>query len=242
MCIAVVKKSNNENFSFFIAFVRDEIFGKQWLPLGKHWPDYTESYGYKDVETGGAWLSYNNFVLAITINKEIFDNSGELTRAFLSLEATQNSRNANEAVNKVKMLMTDQIRPFNLIIIDKQQAFLASNTWEYAVLSELMVTELLEEITFINRSFPNDMSEPRIAGNLQYFNDIFEPDPLRNEWSAWEHQMTIESYVILKNDEKTLWLESQTWGSLNADIISISRKGQPPFDIHHVKERSMHEC
>jgi uncharacterized protein with NRDE domain len=55
MCVAVIKKSLNLHYSFFIAFNRDELYNRAWLDINNHWDDL-DVVGYLDIKTKGSWL------------------------------------------------------------------------------------------------------------------------------------------------------------------------------------------
>jgi len=240
MCILAVKKSRNTQYAFFIAFNRDEQYLKKWKDIGAHWPAYPESKGYLDITTGGSWMAFNQQVLAIVLNNDMLESEEPKavgTRGFIALEATRKSNNAKTALDAVTKLDISEIRPFNLVLVDCKSVVYASNVNQGKMVKKIYAMSLDQDLILVNRSVPNDLTQRRIAVAMKEFENLQEPNPKVDDWASWTKFMTEESFAEMPESERTLWLNSKEWGTLNADIIAVSTKSIPAFLLHHVKSR-----
>ncbi|HEX9063792.1 MAG TPA: NRDE family protein [Streptosporangiaceae bacterium] len=55
MCTAVL--SIHPGQPLLLAGVRDELTDRAWQPPGRHWPDYPDLVGGRDLQAGGTWLA-----------------------------------------------------------------------------------------------------------------------------------------------------------------------------------------
>ena len=55
MCTAVL--SIEPGLPVLLAGVRDELTDRAWEPPGRHWPQYPELIGGRDLQAGGTWLA-----------------------------------------------------------------------------------------------------------------------------------------------------------------------------------------
>lgn len=239
MCIVVIKKSKNPNYSFFIGMNREEKYSNTWEQISNHWFDFPDIYGYKDNLSGGTWFAYNKHLLAILINKESNEYEDLETRAYIVLHLLHNADSVNKAMENVANEDMSKYKPFNLIFLNREQVFWATNFYDNMMKSNLFFQILEDELIMLNRSFPNDMTEQRIASNFDKFKNTKEPIPQKNDWKAWEQLLTTECYADNPLQETCFWLNSKEWGTLSSDIIALSKdKNQLPV-IHKVKERKI---
>lgn len=224
MCIAVIKRSVNEEYSYFIAFNRDELNDKKWETWGYHWEHYPNVFGFLDLETGGTWLARNdNGVVGFLINRECANKQLLNTRANIVLIALSNAKTAINAVNRINNSKIDDIRPFNFIAVDHTNIVYLSNCCDKAV-----KTKLNETLIMINRSFPNDFNEIRIKNNYLKFKSVEEPNPEKSNYLYWERILKKCSYTDNTNTEFTMSLVSDKWRTLSSSIIAIRRSGELP--------------
>jgi len=231
MCIAFVKKSTNSNYSWYAAIVRDENYEKSWAPIGKHWPDYPLANGYLDSKSGGSWLAYNDTVVALLLNREgstnLLNSRGEIT-----IKAVGNSTNAKMSLKTLQSNISSAYRPFNLLLMDKDDIFYLTNYGTDCLLKELFIQKITDELIMVNRSFPNDWSEPRIRFNFDSISKIADPEVDTHDWESWLSLFEEYQEVFDIKEEKRLNLRSKEWGSLNVDFFACPLDSQLSI-VHH---------
>lgn len=237
MCIVIIKRSLNPDYSFFIGMNRDEKYSKHWDEINSHWVSYPDIIGYRDHDSGGTWFGYNGDLTAILINRESIYFENLRSRSKIVLKTLQNAKNIFAAINNILDEDTKYYKPFNLVILDNKDIVLATNYYDNDVNSRVNVTHIIDDLTLINRSFPNDLHEKRIKMNIEKFQRVKEPNPKDNYWDDWEKLLTTECYAEVPEDETCLWLNSKEWGTLMSEIIAIPRKTNQMPIKHRVKTR-----
>jgi len=239
MCIAVIKRSKNPDYKFFIGVNREERYSNGWEKISNHWKDTPDIFGYKDNLSGGTWFAYNKNLLAILVNQESNGYEHLETRSNIVLQSLQNADSISHSISNLSDKDMSKYKPFNLLLFSRNQVFCITNFYDNEIKQDLSIQELDDELIMLNRSFPNDMSETRIVSNFDKFKNAKEPVPQENEWQEWEQLLTMECFTNFPSEETCLWLNSQEWGTLVSDIIALPKdKNKSPI-IHNVKERKL---
>jgi hypothetical protein len=237
--MVVIKKSKDKDYAFFIGMNREEKYSNSWDNINNYWKDTPDVFGYKDNLSGGTWFAYNNNILAILINKESNGYEHLQSRAYIVLQSLRRADSLRKAIDNVENADMSKYRPFNFLLIDREKVLWTTNLNNNGIKKHLSFQVLDEELTMLNRSFPNDMSEKRIVSNFDKFKNTEEPNPIKNDWQEWEQLLTAECFAEEPSQETCLWLNSTEWGTLTSDIIVLPKdKNQMPV-IHHVKERRL---
>ena len=237
MCIVIIKRSLNPNYSFFIGMNREERYTKHWDEISNYWEQYPEILGYRDHDSGGTWFAYNDNLTAILLNRESDKYQHLQSRSkiiFLSLKTANTLETAVENLLKVDV---SSYKPFNLILVDNKNILWATNFYDNTVKSQTSTSLIKDDLIFVNRSHPNDLSEKRIALNIDKFRILKEPNPIENIWDDWSQILTTKCYAELPAEEKSLWLDSKEWGTLSSEIIAVPRTDKQSRVIHRVKTR-----
>lgn len=237
MCIVVIKKSINPDFSFFLGLNRDEKYIKRWDDISNHWKLYPDIWGYRDHDTGGTWFAYNEHLTAILINRESHNYERLCSRSKIVLIALHNATSVKIALDNLSKENVNCYKPFNIIILNNKNIVLATNYYNNKVNCQLYITSIKDDLVLINRSFPNDFGEKRIRLNIEKFQRLNEPKPKENDWADWEQILTTECYAEVPEDESSFWLNSKEWGTLLSEIIVIPRKKNQTPIIHRVKTK-----
>lgn len=237
MCIAIIKRSLNPDFSFFVGINRDENYSKQWDEISNHWFRNPEIFGYRDHDSGGTWFAYNGYLTAILINRESNHYKDLCSRSKIVLMVLNNASSIEKALGNLLKVDARYYKPFNLIILNNKDIVLATNYYNNKVNYYTDVTYIEDDLTLINRSFPNDLNEKRIRLNIKKIQYLKEPNPKEGYWNDWEQILTTECYAETPEEERCLWLNSNVWGTLLSDIIAIPRKENQVPIIHRVKSR-----
>ncbi len=225
MCIAVIKKSNNIKYSYFIAFNRDESIEKKWKTWGYHWVKYPNIFGFLDIDTQGTWLARNDYgVVAFLLNRESENTHNLLTRAYIVLHLLNNAKTAVQAIEYANKYNISNIKPFNLVAVDRENVVYISNCQ-----NEGKGKILKESLIIINRSYPNDFNEIRIKRNYPKFEHLAEPDPEKKYYSFWESVLKECSFLNGTKNEFSMSLVSKSWRTLSSSIITIKKDGTMPI-------------
>jgi len=228
MCMAVIKRSENCDFSFFVAVNREEKNNSEWKSWGYHWSHYPDCYGCKDVNTGGSWIAINdNAVLSILINRELTRNSGHMSRAFIVLEAINGAKRACDVVDTLSTRDFSCYKPFSVVVVDKQKICYYTNENTEAQTNPADKT-LYGDLFLVNRSFPNDFSQTRVMKNYYRFLKATEPNPSLNEYTEWISILSETCYTDCPETEFSMTLISDQWRTLSSVIISIPASGAYP--------------
>ena len=240
MCVAIIKKLDQKSLSYLIAFIRDERYDREWVKLGAHWKQFPSITGFLDIKSGGTWLAYNQYVIAMIINREITIEKNYKSRGHIILKSINNAKNIRDVINQISKIDCKLIAPFNIIIVDRFNCYYGSNNILSKNNSLVAFIPLTANFNVINRSVPNDLNEKRVAVIFDIFGKIDDPDPQLNSWGSWDQVIQEESYVMSQQDEKSCWLTSSEWGSITADIFAITKNASQPFISHSVKVRQKH--
>src|SRR5436305_8441788 len=57
VCTTVVSIDPHSDVPVLLLGVRDEFSDRPWLPPDRHWPEYPELFGGRDLQAGGTWLA-----------------------------------------------------------------------------------------------------------------------------------------------------------------------------------------
>lgn len=224
MCVAVIKRSKNPKYAFFIAINREEkneIMYKLW---GYHWCNYSDIYGCLDINSGGTWIALNTYgVFGALLNKEPTPSSGTKSRSHILLESLHNSSSATSVVEQLSARDFEKYKPFNIVVIDKKHAFYFTS--ESNMHKQASYQLLDDELTMVNRSFPNDFSQQRIRNNYTKFLSAAEPNPDVFDYVEWQDILSETCYTDSMETEFTMTLISDKWRTLTSSIIAIPRNG-----------------
>ena len=86
-----------------------------------------------------------------------------------------------------------------------------------------------DELTMVNRSFPNDFSQQRIRNNYTKFLSAAEPNPDVFDYVEWQDILSKTCYTDSMETEFTMTLISDKWRTLTSSIIAIPRNGTFPL-------------
>lgn len=220
MCIAVIKKSGNPTYKFFVAVVRDEKKGKSHLLPAFHWPQYPDVCGFLDLDTKGSWLAFNEYVFAVVLNREMTSSNLKLSRCDLVLRSVTGSKNVNDSMFVLESLETSNYNPFNIILIDRSNVRWGTNVIN-GLQQPIRFENLNDTLIIINRSFPNDMNEQRVAANFEALRSVGDPNPDLDDWQKWEEMFNSWSDVYGPENEVSFLLNSTHWMSLSCDFFAI---------------------
>ncbi len=124
----------------------------------------------------------------------------------------------NQVLHNINNLDINNIKPFNLIVMNKNNVYYISNRKNNKRIK--IIKKLDNKLILLNRSFPNDMNQIRIKSNYRIFKKIKEPN-FRDLYS-WKKILLYKKYVNCQSDEISMSLNSKTWETLNSAILFLS--------------------
>lgn len=191
MCTLVVLRRPGRIWPLILGANRDEMKDRPWLAPDRYWPDRPETVAGRDDTGGGTWMGLNDFgVVAAVLNRRgtLGQKEGLRSRGELPLEALDHD-SAGSAAAALAHIDTRAYRSFNLVIADRQRAFLLSSRVGgdgAAKPPPVEVQEIPPGISMITASDLNDPSSARIRAYLPRFRAAPVPDPDAGNWTAWE--------------------------------------------------------
>lgn len=128
MCTAIL--SLEPGVPVLLAGFRDELVDRAWQPPRRHWPDYPELIGGRDLQAGGTWLavapSARRVACVLNGRGTMAPAGSRRSRGVLPLQAA--------AEGKLERAGLADFDPFHLLIAEPERASLAS--WDGDTLTE----------------------------------------------------------------------------------------------------------
>lgn len=217
MCSIIISRKPNHPWPLAIAANRDEMAGRPWRALGRHWPAYPEVTAGLDEEAGGSWLGFNDSkVLASVLNRfgTLGSMPGKRSRGELVLEALSHD-SACESANALNCLDPSSYRPFNLVIADLEQAFWLKN--DGMSISTLPIPPGISMLTAYDlNDFPNC---PRIHEFLPRFQKLehFHPGNWNKAWELLRSPTPADKAAIF-------FPNPHGFGTLSSNLIALSAR------------------
>jgi uncharacterized protein with NRDE domain len=156
-----------DDAGIFIAANRDELLLRPWEPPAAYWPEQPDVVAGRDATAGGTWLGVNGHgVMAAILNRHgtLGPAAGKRSRGELPLLALQH-QTAEAAAASLAAIDTGDYRSFNLIIADKESAWLLKGL----ELGRPGLQRLEAGTWMITSGEPNETALPRIARHLPKF-------------------------------------------------------------------------
>lgn len=182
MCSVIILRRPGHPWPVLLAANRDEMADRPWLPPARHWPERPEVIAGRDVLAGGTWLGLNGAgVVAGVLNRvnTLGPAPGRRSRGELPLAALAHG-SAGAAAAALARLEPGAYRPFNLIVIDREQGFWLRGTDE-----GVSVQPLPEGLSMITAFDLNDEASPRTRRYRPRFAAAPPPDPDAGTWQPW---------------------------------------------------------
>jgi hypothetical protein len=187
VCTVILLLRPGAAWPALIAANRDERLDRAWDPPGPWWPDRGagDIVGGRDGTAGGTWMAVNRAgVLAAVLNRpgSLGPAPGKRSRGDLPLLSLEGATDAAEAAGQIAALPAGEWRPFNLVLADRRGGYFLRGTGA----GRPDCVPLPAGISMVPAHDPNDPGSPRTRRHLPRFRTAAEPDPDRNDWTAWE--------------------------------------------------------
>jgi len=213
MCSIILRLDDSGSY---IAANRDELLRRPWQPPAAHWPKNPGIIAGRDETAGGTWLGLNQHgVMAAILNRHgtLGPAAGKNSRGELPLLALQHAT-AEAAANALATIDAAAYRSFNLVIADKDSAYLLKGLESGAP----ALQKLGDKTWMITSGEPNDLLLPRIARHLPKFE--------KTAFSEWP---------TLLADNTGPWISALNippqngFGTVSAALIKLPKSGGAEF-------------
>ena len=203
-----------------IASNRDEMFERESLPPGRHWPDRPEIIAGLDEKAGGSWFGLNDFgVVAGILNRtnSLGSEIGKRSRGELVLEALSHP-DAADAADALLEINENAYRAFNMILADNRDAFWIKHDGKEKVNCQTLPIG----ISMITAEDLNDSNSPRIAHHLKEIRNAKTPNPKKNDWEAWKKILSDRDYFIKGEPLTATNIETNHgFGTVSSSFLAI---------------------
>jgi Transport and Golgi organisation 2 len=226
--------------------VRDELVARPWDPPGRHWPEWPDLVGGKDLQAGGTWLavSAGDRRVSTVLNGrgQAAPAASRQSRGVLPLQAA--------AGKPLDRLALPRLDPFHLITVDSDQALIQS--WDGQRLTERELTPglyfsvnsgLTGDLLPVGQATGEAQAAPsengrahelaRIAHFVPRFSGARRPDPQPGQqaaqaWGEWFPLVNGDG--IGTDDDRALIVRrelsaGQVWGTTSISLIALSEDG-----------------
>ncbi len=191
MCTVVINRRPGHPWPVLLGANRDEMKGRAWRPPARHWADRPEIMAGLDEQAGGTWMGVNDHgLVAGVLNRpmSLGPAPGKRSRGELVLEALDHA-DAADAAAALAEIDPAAYRPFNLFVIDNQDAFWLRNEGEEGP-GRVEAFELPVGVSMLTSRNLSDQRSPRVRLYLDRFRDAPAPDPETGDWASWEGLLT----------------------------------------------------
>lgn len=250
MCTALISVDPDSAVPVLLAFARDEMAGRAWLPPGRHWPQRPDLVGGMDLREGGSWLA----VAAPREAGEVADRGRarvacllnglgapapaprRLTRGRLPLAAAEGA-----LVHRLDLARYD---PFHLLVAEAGSPVVTLLSWDGNKLAE----ERLGRGTHLvsNRGLEAEGADlpeaPEravrlIDARVRYFRpllrDAVRPEPrpgtgaTRQAWAGW--MRLADGDGLDPGDVRALigrhdWGQGNVWLTSSVSLVALGRR------------------
>jgi len=180
MCTFVLLSRPGHAWPLLVAANRDESLARPWRPPAAHWPDRPGVVGGLDLLGGGTWMAARDGMVAAVLNRRLSlgPAPGKRSRGQLPLDALRHST-ALAAAHALAQEDAAAWRPFNLVLADRDAAFLLRGLG----VGRPEPVSLPPGLHMVTAFDPNDLASARVRRHLPRFEAAAPPQP--PNWAPW---------------------------------------------------------
>ena len=233
MCTLVILRRPGHRWPILLAANRDEMLDRPWQAPARHWSDRPTVTAGRDQLAGGTWLGLNDDGLAAAVLNRVDSlgpAAGKRSRGELVLEALDHA-DAGVAAAALAELDGAAYRPFNLVVVDAEEAFWLRHDGR----GPLRLQALPEGLSMITAHDLNAPESARIRTHLPRFQAAPPPDPDAGEggdWSIWEKLLASQ---LNESDtgpegapEGAMCIVTELgFGTVNSSLIALPTPNRP---------------
>lgn len=221
MCTIVIARQPGANWPVVLGANRDENLTRPWLPPGRYWPENPGILAGLDVKDGGSWLGVNDAnMLAVILNREEEPNKDDSelrSRGELVIEALRHN-SPSRSVRAVMELDLQRYRPFNLLIINSDEALWIGHKKRE---SPITVQEVPTGISMITLDDLNSQVSSRIRRHHSRFIESKLPKPDQQDWGHWEELLRLTPTSEMNPYEALCYRTVNGFGTVNSSLLAL---------------------
>lgn len=126
---------------------------------------------------------------------------------------------ADDAVEALKHLESNNYRPFNMVIADRREAYWLRSCGDGAAVEAFPITPGLHMLTAHDL---DDTESPRIQAYLPQFQSAEVPDPDSGNWAAWTDLISSRTFDSAKGPRGAMTVVTETgFGTISSSMIAL---------------------
>ncbi len=232
MCTVIVSFEPDAPTPVLLIGVRDEFLERPWVGPGRHWPQWPELIGGRDLRAGGTWLAVNEADQRVAC---VLNGLGEPAP-----EAIRRSRGELPLLG-ARGLVGEGARglpaegvgydPYHLVVASPREVWMSS--WDGVTLARkglgpglhVIVNSGLEgELDFPDERGRDDMLR-RVAHFRPRLLSVPRPDPIKDGWGEW--LAIAEGDGLDPLDPRAMVLrrelaDGKLWGTSSVSLVALA--------------------
>lgn len=231
MCILALFFQEFADSPMIVAANRDEFFTRPSAPP-QRLLEKPRTVGGKDLQAGGTWLGVNEhgLVAGILNRRSEADERGLRSRGLLCLDILR-FRDPEEATGFLKRERASDYRPYNLLVANKEAAYVAYNLGEQNV-----CIELEKGLHVLSNSSVYDPRTEKLDHAYRLFSRAAKQTSGQAGLSLISHLKEILSDHALhkepKNPRDAICVHTETYGTVSSSIVVHSSKERRVYFYH----------
>ncbi len=232
MCTLVLLRRPRHRWPLLMATNRDERLERPWTAPGRHWSKQPDVVAGLDRLAGGSWLGMNDAgVVAGVLNRvgSLGPAEGTRSRGELVLQALHYG-SAQEAAGALAGLPSTLYRPFNLVIVDREDACWLRNAGDDGP-GQIELFYLPSGLSMFSAHDRNDPDSPRQRRYLPLFQTAVVPEPDNEDWSVWIRLLASRAFLPGSGPEEAMTIRTDYgFGTLSSSLIALpDDSSRPPL-------------
>jgi uncharacterized protein with NRDE domain len=232
MCTLVMHRGPGAAWPVLIAANRDEVRDRPSAAPARHWPERPRVVAGLDLTGGGSWLGLSDRgLVAAVMNRTgtLGPAVGKRSRGELVLMALDHD-GAGAAARALASLDPDAYRPFNLVVVDADEAWWLRHGGE----GPIAMRPIPVGLHLLSATELDDLHDPRIAHNRPRFLAAACPRPEAGDWVAWQQLLADADYPPGLGPEAAMLQDRPDgFGTRSSALLALSADpGSRPHWLH----------
>ncbi|WP_246575739.1 NRDE family protein [Actinospica durhamensis] len=248
MCTVVLSLDPNSPVPVLLIGVRDEFLDRAWLGPRRHWPQWPDLVGGRDLLAGGTWLAVDSAAprAACVLNGHGKPAAAETRLSRGELPLTLAARGAEPDLDLDRVVDVERHDPFHLVYATSDSARLWS--WDGVELVDRALDPGLHLVVNSGLEGADDGLEgpgvQRMRARIDHFRPLLaaadrprpRSGPAPAAWAGW--LPLADGDGLDPDDSRALLVradfEGRAWGSSSISLVALSR-GHVRYDFRAVQ-------
>lgn len=238
MCTLVLSFDPDAPTAALLIGVRDEYLDRAWVGPDRHWPQYPELLGGRDLLAGGTWLAVRSGTprAASVLNGRGTPAAGQtrLSRGELPLRAAAHRAEPRD-LELNQLVDIERYDPFHLVLVSADSARLWS--WDGRTLTDRVLRPGLHLV--VNSGLEGADIEPdgpgteRMRARIAHFRPLLAAaerprataGPVADAWAGW--LPLADGGGLRPDDARALVVrgehDGRAWGTSSVSLVALGR-------------------